>query len=146
MNDEHNSYASKWPEISFNEWKDTVATLQLYTQIVGKIRLTTLPWLNHSWHVTLYISPVGLTTGSMHYDKGIFEIEFNFIEHLLTIQTSTGIRAAIQLYPRSVANFYKELFTTLKQAGIEIEIHPVPNEIEPAIPFEKDDTHKTYYK
>jgi hypothetical protein len=146
MNNEHNSYANQWPEISFNEWKDTLATLQLYTQIVGKIRLITLPWINHSWHVTLYISPLGLTTGSMHYKEGIFEIEFNFIEHLLTIKTSAGIKEEIKLYARSVADFYNELFAKLKQVGIEVAIHPVPNEIEPAIPFEKDDTHKTYDK
>jgi hypothetical protein len=144
MNDEHNSYANQWPEISFDEWKDTLATLQLYTQIVGKIRLTSLPWINHSWHVTLYISPMGLTTGSMHYDKDIFEIEFNFIEHLLSIKTSTGRKEEMKLYAHSVADFYNELFAKLKRAGIEVTIHAVPNEIEPAIPFEKDDIHKTY--
>ena len=146
MNGEHNNYQNLWPEISFNEWKDTLATLQLYTQIVGKIRLKSLPWLNHSWHVTLYISSVGLTTGSMPYSNGIFEIEFNFIQHLLSIKTSSGINEEIKLYARSVADFYNELFLKLKQADIEIEIYAVPNEIEPAMPFEKDNTHKTYNK
>ena len=146
MNNQQNDNADQWPDISFSKWKDTLVTLQLYMQIVGKIRLTTLPWINHSWHVTLYVSPLGLTTGSMHYGKGIFEIEFNFIEHLLTIKTSSGIKEGVQLYARSVADFYNELFAKLKLAGIEVAIHPVPNEIEPAIPFERDNTHKTYNK
>lgn len=110
--------SDNWPDIPFNEWKDTLATVQLWTQIVGKIRLRAMPWLNHSWHVTLYVSPLGLTTGSMPCAAGIFKIEFNFIEHVLFIITSTGIKEEVKLYTRTVADFYKELFMKLKQAGL----------------------------
>ncbi len=137
---------NNWPEISFIEIKDTLFTVQLYTQIVGKIRLKTMPWLNHSWHVTLYVSPVGLTTGTMPYAKGIFEIEFNFNEHILTIKTSNGKEEELQLLERTVADFYTTLMLKLKQADIDVTIYPVPNEIENVIPFEDDHTHKTYNK
>jgi hypothetical protein len=136
--------SSQWPELPFNEWKDTLYTVQLWTQIVGKIRLRSMPWLNHSWHVTLYVTPRGLTTGSMPFKDGIFEIEFDFINHVLLIAASTGATGEVKLYHRSVADFYKELFVTLRRAGIDITIHSIPNELDPAIPFEKDETHKTY--
>lgn len=135
-----------WPELDFNEWKDTLTTVQLYTQIVGKIRLRSMPWINHSWHVTLYVTPNGLSTGSMPYTAGVFEIEFNFIQHILTVKTSEGMKQEMKLPDRTVAGFYKELFDKLKQAGVDISIYAVPNEVEPAIPFEKDETHKTYNK
>lgn len=135
-----------WPELDFNEWKDTLTTVQLYTQIVGKIRLRSMPWINHSWHVTLYITPNGLSTGSMPYTAGVFEIEFNFIHHVLTITTSEGMKQEMKLPDNTVASFYKELFDKLKQAGVDITIYAVPNEVEPAIPFEQDETHKTYNK
>jgi hypothetical protein len=133
-----------WPELDFNKWKDTLATLHLFTQIVGKIRLRSMPWLNHSWHVTLYVTPQGLSTGSMPYTAGIFEITFDFHRHILVIITSTGIRQEVKLYPRTVADFYAELFDKLKQAGIEVSIYPVPNELEHVIPFQEDEVHKSY--
>src|SRR3982751_5771341 len=101
--------ARTWPELDFNQWKDTLFTLQLFTQIVGKIRLRHMPWTNHSWHVTLYVSARGLTTGSIPYEAGIFEMEFDFDRHLLTLVTSTGIIQEVKLYPRTVADFYAEL-------------------------------------
>ena len=134
------------PQLDYNEWKDTLATVQLYTQIVGKIRLRAMPWINHSWQVTLYVSARGLSTGSMPFDKGVFEIEFDFIQHTLLITTSTGIKKELSLCARTVADFYTALFTLLKEAGININIYAVPNETEQAIPFENDDTHKTYNK
>ena len=135
---------NNWPDIAYSEWKDTLLTVQLWTQIVGKIRLVSMPWINHSWHVTLYVSPVGLTTGSMPYNAGIFEIEFNFLQHKILITTSTGSRKEIKLYPRTVADFYQELFAALKEAGIDVIIYAAPNEIEQAIPFAEDNTHKSY--
>lgn len=135
-----------WPGIEFNNWKDTLATVHLWVQIIGKIRLRAMPWLNHSWHVTLYVTPNGLSTGSMPYANGIFEIEFNFHQHVLTITTSTGIQQEIKLQEQAVADFYAAVFDKLKQAGINIDIHTTPNEIEGAIPFEKDYVHKTYNK
>ena len=136
--------ANLWPDIEFNNWKYTLATLHIWAQIVGKIRLRSMPWLNHSWHVTLYVTSKGLSTGSMPYASGIFEIEFNFHHHILTITTSKGADQKVKLFPRTVADFYTELFDKLKQAGVDITIHGAPNEIETAIPFEKDVVHKTY--
>ena len=136
--------ANLWPDIEFNNWKYTLATLHIWAQIVGKIRLRSMPWLNHSWHVTLYVTSKGLSTGSMPYASGIFEIEFNFHHHILTITTSKGADQKVKLFPRTVTDFYTELFDKLKQAGVDITIHGAPNEIETAIPFEKDVVHKTY--
>jgi len=138
--------ANLWPDIDFNTWKDTLATVHCWVQIIGKIRLKSMPWLNHSWHVTLYVTPKGLSTGSMPFASGIFEIEFNFHESLLTITTSNNIQQEVKLYPRTVADFYTEVFDKLRQAGINLTIHQAPNEIETAIPFEKDNVHKTYNK
>ncbi len=135
-----------WPELNYTDWKDTLATVQLFTQIVGKIRLKAMPWINHSWQVTLYVSSKGLTTGAMPYAKGIFEIEFDFNHHVLIITTSKGIEEHMQLQHLTVADFYKEIFDMLGNMNIDISIYATPNEIEHAIPFEKDDIHKTYSK
>lgn len=134
----------QWPELPFENWKDTLATVHLWTQIVGKIRLRQSPWLNHSWHVTLYVSASGLTTGSMPYEGGVFQIEFDFVHHALHIATSAGAIARIQLYPRTVADFYRELFDKLKGLGIDAYIYAAPNEVDPAIPFGQDETHCSY--
>jgi hypothetical protein len=134
----------QWPELAFDNWKDTLATLHLWTQIVGKIRLRQMPWLNHSWHVTLYVSAYGLTTGSIPYPDGVFQIDFDFIHHLLNITTSAGGMEQVRLYPRSVADFYRELFEKLECAGVHVRICAEPNEVNPAIPFAKDETHRSY--
>lgn len=133
-----------WPALHYEQLKDTVTTVQLWTQIVGKIRLSLTPWINHSWHVTLYISPVGLTTGNIPFENGIFRIEFDFIHHQLLISSSTGKHTSMDLYPRSVANFYRELMDKLSGLGIEVSIYPTPNETDPAIPFEEDESHCSY--
>jgi hypothetical protein len=139
------SVATKqWPDLAFESWSDTLATVHLWTQIVGKIRLKQMPWLNHSWHVTLYVSPNGLTTGSVPYQNGVFQVEFDFIHHALHINTSVGGIARVGLYPRSVADFYRELFEKLKSIDIDASIYASPNEIEPAIPFEQDEIHHSY--
>ncbi|MBS1604548.1 MAG: hypothetical protein JST42_17925 [Bacteroidetes bacterium] len=134
----------KWPELGFDNWKETLSTLHLWTQIVGKIRLRQMPWLNHSWHVTLYPSATGISTGAVPYRDGVFQIDFDFIHNVLRIATSTGKEATVGLYPRSVADFYRELFARLKETGVNASISAVPNEIDPAIPFEKDVTHRFY--
>jgi len=103
-----------------------------------------MPWLNHSWHVTLYVSANDLTTGSMPYPGGVFQIDFDFIHHVLHITTSAGAIEKVKLYPRSVADFYKELFEKLRSAAIAVFISAAPNEIDPAIPFEKDEAHRSY--
>lgn len=140
----NNAPRAQWPEISFNEWKDTLATVHLWTQIVGKIRLRKMPWLNHSWHVTLYVTPDGLSTGSMPYQHGIFQIDFDFVHHELVINTSTGQRETLTLRPRTVADFYTELFAQLNIMNIDVAIYTMPSEIAAAIPFDKDEIHQSY--
>ncbi len=137
---------NSWPELNFDKLKDTVATVQLWTQIVGKIRMKNMSWLNHSWHVTLYVYPRGLTTGNIPYGDGSFQIDFDFIAHELLITSSSGESQKMELYPRTVASFYTELFEKLKVMGIDVTIYACPNEIDPAIPFEKDEVHKSYDK
>lgn len=133
-----------WPEIRFEQLKETLATVHLWIQIIGKIRLKKMPWLNHSWHVSLYISSRGFTTGSIPYKRGIFQLEMDFIAHELIITCSEGNRESVKLYARSVANFYEELFQKLQQMDIEVEIHGKPNELEQAIPFSMDEQHRSY--
>ena len=133
-----------WPHLIFEDQKDTLSTVHLWTQIVGKIRLKKTPWTNHSWHVTLHVSPLGLSTGSIPYAGGIFQIDFDFINDLLIIATSFGNAEKIKLYPRTVASFYNELFEKLNTLEIEADIYASPNEVEPAIPFAEDETHKSY--
>ncbi len=135
---------NKWPELKFDELKETIATVQLWTQIVGKVKLINMPWLNHSWHVTLYISPYGLTTGSVPYENGIFQIDFNFITHKLILHTSEGGESFIDLFPRTVASFYNEVIEKLGSFGIKTHIYAKPNELDPAVPFEHDTVHQSY--
>src|SRR3954462_8768753 len=133
-----------WPELDFDKYGDTIATVHLWTQIVGKIRLKSSPWLNHSWHVTLYVSPTGLTTHTIPFSGGIFELSFDFNHHKLIITTSEGGNETMDLYRRTVASFYKELFKKLGSLGIDVKIHAKPNELEPAIPFAEDELHQEY--
>jgi len=133
-----------WPELQYQNLKDTLTTVHLWTQIVGKIRLVKMPWLNHSWHVTLYVSPTGLTTGGIPYEDGLFQIDFDFISHQLTITSSTAPKQQIALSQRTVASFYKELLEKLALMNIDVEIYARPNEIPVAIPFAEDETHFIY--
>jgi hypothetical protein len=138
------SKADRWPSLPFEEWKDTCATLQLWTQIVGKIRLAQTPWTNHSWHVTLYVTPRGLTTSPIAHGERTFQIDFDFIDHQLLIQTSDGEQRSIALRTRTVADFYGELFSTLRDLGLSVKIWAKPNEVDDPIPFEKDEQHTSY--
>ena len=133
-----------WPKLIFEAYKDTIATVHLWTQIIGKIRLKKTPWLNHSWHVTLYVSARGLTTGSIPYEGGIFQIDMDFIEHEVIIFSSNGKKKYVKLHSRTVADFYEELFSKLGSMGIQVTIHDSPNEIDPAIPFQQDTIHQSY--
>jgi hypothetical protein len=133
-----------WPQLAFEDLKDTLATVQLWTQIIGKIRLVKTPWINHCWHVTLYVSSRGLTTGSIPYENGSFQLDFDFIDHQLIITDSSGAMEKVALYPRSVASFYVEVFQKLDAMGIDAAIYPRPNEIDPAIPFADDELHNSY--
>src|SRR5882672_4856073 len=136
--------ADPWPELPYAAWKDTAATLQLWTQIAGKIRLAKTPWLNHSWHVALYVSVRGLTTGPIPDGARSFEIEFDFIDHVLWLRTSDGHARQLMLKPVAVAEFYGELMAALKELGIDVRINTTPCEIPDCIPFEQDTTHASY--
>ncbi len=133
-----------WPTLPLDEWKDTCATLHMWTQIVGKIRLSQTPWVNHSWHVTLYVTSRGLTTSPVPYGLKTFQIDFDFVDHKLVIETSDGNVRLIDLRPRTVADFYAEVMSALKSVGIDVAIHTTPNEIPDPIPFEEDTTHASY--
>jgi Family of unknown function (DUF5996) len=133
-----------WPELPYADWRETCVTLQLWTQVVGKIRLALTPWLNHSWHVPLYVSPRGLSTSAIACGSRLFEIEFNFISHVLAIDVSDGGSRRIALQPRSVAEFHALLMTALHELGIEVVIDEMPCEIAGAIRFSSDRTHGAY--
>jgi hypothetical protein len=133
-----------WPALPFAEWKDTCATLHMWTQIVGKVRLELSPYLNHWWEVPFYVSARGLTTSPIPYSAGIFEVEFDFIEHALRIETSAGETEVLELVPQSVADFYREFMASLKSLGIDVKIWPMPVEIPNPIRFDQDNLHASY--
>ena len=135
---------SVWPELPYRAWKDTYATLHLWSQIVGKIRLAQTPWLNHSWHVTLYVSPMGLATSPIPYGDRTFELEFDFVRHVLLVSTDDGSLEKVGLFPRSVADFYADVMRTLSKLGIGVHIHEFPNEIPEPIRFSADHNHASY--
>src|SRR5690606_35055750 len=134
-----------WPLLSYEQGKATYETLHMWTQIVGKIKLGRLPWLNHSWHVTLQVTPAGLSTLNLPYGDKHFQIDFSFVDHQLKISTSEGEMAAFGLTGISVADFYRKIFETLHGMDIKISIHPIPSEIKDPIPFGKDTVHGTYH-
>jgi hypothetical protein len=136
--------ADAWPSLELAEWRDTYATLQLWTQIVGKIRLAQAPLINHWWQVPLYVTARGLTTSPMPYGARSFQIDFDFIDHRLVVACSDGGTAGFALAPRSVASFYREIMAQLAALGIAVAIWTMPVEIENAIPFETDETHAAY--
>jgi len=135
---------SVWPSLSFSDWKDTRDTLHMWTQIVGKTRLALSPYMPHWWHVTLYVTPRGLSTSSMPYGARILDAEFDFLDHRLVLRTDEGATRIIPLIPRSVADFYAEYRETLAALDISLKIYPVPVEIPAAIPFPRDGTHTSY--
>lgn len=130
--------SERWPALPFEEWKETNATLHLWTQIVGKIRLQRMPWINHSWHVALYPTVHGLTTGAMPSGAGCVEIEFDFDAEVLRIEAGADGRREIALRPRSVADFYGEVMQALAELGHPVQIDRRPNEIPDALPFPED--------
>lgn len=137
---------NQWPVLSYEEGKDTYATLHMWTQIVGKIKLAVMPWINHSWHITLHVTPGGLSTLDMPYKNKNFKITFNFINHQLKIVTSEGEVRSFDLEGNSVADFYQKIFAVLSELNIHVEINSMPVEIENPIPFEKDTGNATYEK
>ena len=133
-----------WPTLPFEDWGGTCATLHMWLQIVGKIRLVQMPWINHSWHVPFYVTARGLTTTPIPYGGASFQIDFDFIDHQLVIKTSAGEIRTTALRARSVADFYRDLFGTLRELRIDVIIHKKPNEVETVIPFDVDEEHATY--
>jgi hypothetical protein len=137
-----------WPSLPFSEWKATCKTLHMWTQIVGKLRLSLSPWTNHSWHVTLYLAARGLTTSPIYFGARVLQIDFDFVDHVLRMQTGEGVKKNIKLAPKSVAAFYREVMDALVELEIALEINTTPNEVDPAIPFpenEKDSAYDSEY-
>jgi uncharacterized protein DUF5996 len=133
-----------WPTLPLNSWKDTYATLHMWTQMVGKVRLHLTPLVNHWWNVPLYVTARGLTTSRIPYGQRAFELWFDFIEHQLVLETTDGITKTIPLAPRSVAEFYGEFTEMLRSAGIEVKIWRMPVEIPNPIAFDQDQGHRSY--
>ena len=133
-----------WPSLPFIEWQETCETLHMWTQIVGKVRLAQSPMINHWWQVPLYVTSRGLTTSPMPYGERAFQIDFDFIDHELRIQTSDGATHSFPLRPQSVADFYREFMAALRSLDIEVRVMTRPSEIENPIPFEQDFKHASY--
>jgi len=133
-----------WPELPLEAWQDTYATLHMWTQIVGKVRLALTPKINHWWGVPLYVNPLGLTTSAIPYSGGDFEVQFDFVHHKLVIQTSRDTIRTLALAPRSVADFYREFQAALASLGIAAKIWRMPVEIPNSIPFDQDIKHASY--
>jgi hypothetical protein len=136
--------SQRWPALPLAEWKDTYATLHMWTQIVGKIRLALSPPINHFWGTTFYVTARGLTTSAMPYRKGTVEINFDFIAHTLEIVTSLGDTRSFRLVPRTVAEFYFELMSALHSLGIDAKVWPMPVEVPRPVRFNLDETHSSY--
>jgi hypothetical protein len=135
---------SPWPELPLESWKETYATLHMWTQIVGKVRLALSPKVNHWWEVPLYVTSMGLTTSPIPYDGGIFEIQFDFIHHKLLIRTDHDAERVRTLAPRSVAEFYQQFMECLTSLGIHVKIWKMPVEIPNPIAFDRDTEHASY--
>ena len=133
-----------WPPLPLDSWKDTYATLHMWTQIVGKVRLALTPLVNHWWNVPLYVTARGMTISPIPYRNAAFELWFDFIDHQLVLELSDGSQKMLPLVPRSVAEFYQEFMRMLRSAGIEVKIWRMPVEIPDPIPFDEDRMHASY--
>jgi len=133
-----------WPDLPLEAWSETYATLHLFTQIVGKVRLAQSPWTNHSWHATLYVTARGLTTSLIPYGARAFQIEFDFVDHELRVLSSDGAIGGFPLQPQSVAAFYSRLVGEMGKLGLQVTICRKPNEVAEPIRFDLDEIHKAY--
>lgn len=133
-----------WPELPLEAWQDTYATLHMWSQIVGKVRLALSPRINHWWEVAFYVNARGLITSAIPYGDGIFEVQFDFLEHQLQIQTSWGSAKTLRLKPQSVADFYKAFISALRSLDIEVKIWTMPCEVPNPVRFENDTQHAAY--
>jgi hypothetical protein len=134
----------QWPSLPLEAWSETYAAVHLWTQILGKIRLAQSPWLNHSWHVTLYVTARGLSTSPIPHGSRTFQIDLDFVDHQLTIQSSDGRRSAFPLRAESVAAFYERVTGELRKLDLRVRISKKPNEIADPIRFDRDDAHRGY--
>jgi hypothetical protein len=139
-----NASHEPWPSLPFEAWTETYATLHRWMQIVGKIRIAQSPWVNHGWHATLYPTARGLTTSVIPYRTRAFQIDFDFLNHQLILQSSDGGHAALALAPQSVATFYGRLLEEMERLQLQVHIHGSPNEVSDAIRFDQDETHCAY--
>jgi hypothetical protein len=137
-------HSTTWPALPLSEWKDTYATLHMWTQIVGKIRLALTPPINHCWGSALYVTSRGLTTSPIPYQQGSFEIDFDFVAHILEISTSCGEIRSFRLAPRTVAEFYAELMAALHSLGIDVRVWTMPVEVPRPVRFTLDERHASH--
>jgi len=144
MRSVNRSQRTDWPALSFGDWSDTAATLHMWTQVVGKLRLEQTPWTNHSWHVPLYVTTRGLGTSPIPYGGRAFEIDFDFLDHQLVIQVSDGARRVMPLEPAPISDFYRNVLAALAALDLELRIHTTPSEVADAIPFERDTQQRRY--
>ncbi len=133
-----------WPDLAYANWRDTALTLQLWTQIIGKVRLSLAPWLNHGWQTALYVTARGIGTSPIPYQGENLELEFDFIGHRLVARTSQGETETLPLEPQTVAAFYRRVMDLLARLGVMVSINEMPNEIANAIRFSQDDAHAAY--
>jgi hypothetical protein len=133
-----------WPALPLASWKETCATLHMWTQIVGKVRLALTPRMNHWWNVPLYVAARGLSTSRIPYGHGGFELRFDFVKHELVLETHDGVVRTLSLEPKTVADFYEEFLKLLRDAGIAVKIWKMPVEIPDPIPFDEDRVHGAY--
>jgi Family of unknown function (DUF5996) len=133
-----------WPALPFEEWRETYATLHMWTQVVGKVRLALEPPVNHWWQVPLYVDARGLTTSAMHYNERVFRVDFDFVEHKLFVRDGAGLTRSVELAPRTVADFYGEFMSALRALDIDVKIWTTPVEVESPVPFERDFKHASY--
>ena len=136
--------SERWPALPLAEWKDTYATLHMWTQIVGKVRLALSPNINHWWGTAMYVTPRGLTTSAIPYDQGIFEVHFDFVAHALEIQTSLGESRSFRLVPQTVADFYAQFMAALHSLGIDVKVWGMPVEVPRPVQFKLDEQHASY--
>ena len=136
--------ATQWPDLPLDAWKETLATLHMWMQIVGKIRLAKTPWLNHSWHTTLYVTTQGLSTSPIPHGDRTFELEFNVVSHQLDIRSSDGRSTFVPLQPQTVAAFYRLVMEALRSLDIDVRINRMPCELPDPIRFDQDEVHQSY--
>src|SRR6266849_3838296 len=143
MNGDEIDRNSRWPALTLDAWQETYDTLHMWMQVAGKVKAKLSPFLNEWWHVAYHLRARGLTTGTIPYGTGVFEVNFDFVDHDLQIVTSSG-PGKVPPLQQPVADFYREFMAALGSLGIEVSINTMPDEFEPRIPFEEDHQHTSY--